>query len=64
MSKEIRKDVSTIPVVNLKDNPERKIWNYENILTSKPRSSVREIEQIYKVVKVLKGMEKMRKYKP
>lgn len=63
MSHEIRKDISTIPIVKLKDNPERKIWNYETILASKPRSSVRDIEQIYKVIKVLKGMENTRKYK-
>ena len=52
------KTIASIPIPPAPKVDEKTIWRYEDIISEKPRVSVREIDSLHKAIKVLRGMKK------
>ncbi|MHA1400562.1 MAG: hypothetical protein ACTSQE_09450 [Candidatus Heimdallarchaeaceae archaeon] len=61
MYKEMKREIDTIPTPPRKILSGKSIWCYEDLLTNKPRASVKDIEQAYKIVKILKSLNNQEK---
>ncbi len=63
MVKKIERTIESIPKLSAKPEKGRVILKIENLLTEKPRASVKEIDDTYKLIKILKNAAKFY-YKP
>ncbi len=60
----IETKINSIPVVPKKEKEEKfTIWNLEEIITQKPRRSVKEIDEAYKVFRFFSTVTKNKKLK-
>jgi len=58
MVKEIERTIESIPKLSAKPDKGRVILKIEDLLTEKPRASVKEIDDTYKLIKMLKNAAK------
>ncbi len=57
MDEEIEKLIESIPKLSVKEEKNLSVLILEDMLTDKPRSSVKEIDGLYKLIKMLKNSE-------
>ncbi|MCG3257012.1 MAG: hypothetical protein H7646_13135, partial [Candidatus Heimdallarchaeota archaeon] len=55
MVKKIERTIESIPKLSAKPDKGRVILKIEDLLTEKPRASVKEIDDTYKLIKMLKN---------
>ncbi|MCG3222073.1 MAG: hypothetical protein H7641_11915 [Candidatus Heimdallarchaeota archaeon] len=62
MSEDIEKLIETIPQLTGVKGEKQVILRLEDLITEKPRASVKEIEAAYRLLKILDNQKKYRSY--